>query len=145
MNFPKRLITLFLFATIFSVPTQAQKKSETAIRKILTEQTAAWNTGDIESFMNGYWKNDSLLFIGKKGPTYGYQATLDNYKKGYPDKTAMGKLSFNILHVNKLCKKYYSVIGKWHLERTIGNLEGHFTLLVKKIKGQWVIVSDHSS
>ncbi|WP_204325570.1 hypothetical protein, partial [Stenotrophomonas maltophilia] len=79
--------------------------------------------------MKGYWKNDSLLFVGKTGPRYGFQTTLENYKKGYPDTTAMGQLSFNILQVKRLSPDYYFVVGKWMLKRSIGNLSGHYTLL----------------
>ena len=119
--------------------------NKSAILRILDEQTAAWNRGDIESFMKGYWESDSLMFIGKSGITYGWTNTLNNYKKGYPDTTAMGKLSFTIISVKRLSKKYYHVVGKWHLQRSIGNLGGHYTLLFKKINGRWVIVADHSS
>ncbi len=122
-----------------------QKKAVDQILGMLDRQTAAWNRGDLEAFMDGYWENDSLMFIGKSGVTYGWQNTLENYKKGYPSRDAMGKLSFNILHVNRLSKDYYSVVGKWHLSRVIGDLEGHYTLLIRKIKGKWVIISDHSS
>ncbi|MBM3431730.1 MAG: DUF4440 domain-containing protein [Bacteroidetes bacterium] len=118
---------------------------EAEIRALLAKQTEAWNRGDVEGFMEGYWKNDSLMFIGKSGITYGWQQTLDNYKKGYPDKTAMGQLTFTLIEMNLLSKKYFSVVGKWHLKRTIGDLSGHYTLLLKKIKGKWVIVKDHSS
>jgi hypothetical protein len=123
----------------------AQSKDEKTIRGILDRQTNDWNTGNIEGFMKGYWENDSLMFIGKSGVTYGWTNTLNNYKKGYPDTAAMGKLHFNILQVKKLSADYYHVVGKWHLTRTIGDLNGHYTLLFRKIKGQWVIVADHSS
>lgn len=123
----------------------AQPKDEIAIRNVLSTQVAAWNSGNIDNFMKGYWSNDSLMFIGKSGITYGWQKTLDNYKKNYPDTAAMGKLSFNLLEFKVLSPIYYFVAGKWHLQRSIGNLEGHFTLLFKKNKGEWFIVVDHSS
>jgi len=85
------------------------------------------------------------MFIGKSGVTYGWQNTLNNYKRGYPDTSAMGKLNFTLISIQQISKKYYQVVGKWHLTRTIGNLQGHFTLLMRKIKGRWYIVSDHSS
>ena len=116
-----------------------------AIRNILATQTAAWNRGEIDNFMNGYWENDSLMFIGKSGVTYGWTNTLNNYKKGYPDTAAMGKLVFTLIQVKKLSGKYYHVTGKWLLKRSIGDVGGHYTLLFKKINGRWVIVSDHSS
>lgn len=122
-----------------------QSKGERDIRKVLSEQTAAWNRGDIEGFMKGYWKNDSLMFIGKSGVNRGWQKTLENYKKSYPDPAAMGKLSFDIILVKQLSKKYYYVVGKWMLKRSIGDLSGHYNLLFEKINGEWVIIADHSS
>ncbi len=124
---------------------KAQSKDETAVRDVLETQRLAWNEGNVEKFMEGYWKSDSLMFIGKSGVTYGWQKTLENYKKGYPDTAAMGKLIFNILEVKRLSVMYFFVVGKWHLTRSIGDVEGHFTLLFKKVKNKWVIVADHSS
>jgi hypothetical protein len=126
-------------------PAQTRDTEEAAIRQLLDKQTQAWNRGDLETFMETYWKSDSLMFIGKSGVTYGWTNTLNNYKKGYPDTTAMGKLSFDILVIKRLSFQYFHVIGKWHLQRSIGDLSGHYTLLIKKIKGKWVIISDHSS
>jgi hypothetical protein len=118
---------------------------EAVIRSILDHQTSAWNRGSLEEFMQGYWKNDSLMFIGKSGVTYGWTNTLENYRKGYPDTSAMGQLHFDIIRVRTLSKKYAEVIGRWTLKRSAGDLTGHFSLLFRKIDGEWVIVSDHSS
>ena len=123
----------------------AQNNDEKIIRDLLEKQTEAWNSGNIEGFMEGYWKNDSLMFIGKSGVTYGWLNTLNNYKRGYPDTAAMGKLAFTFISMKKLSAEYFSVVGKWHLQRSVGDLKGHFTLLLRKINGEWVIVSDHSS
>ncbi len=138
----KIFCAFFLLATTHLF---AQSKSESAIRKILDEQTAAWNRGDIDNFMKGYWENDSLMFIGKSGVTYGWVNTLNNYKKGYPDTASMGKLIFTLIQVKKLSKEYYHITGKWFLKRSIGDVGGHYTLLFRKINGRWVIISDHSS
>jgi ketosteroid isomerase-like protein len=123
----------------------SQSSDELTIRKVLDNQIKAWNKGDIGGFMQGYWKNDSLMFIGKKGIIWGWQTTLENYKKNYPDTTAMGKLSFDIILVKKLSPDYYYIVGKWMLSRSIGDLSGHYNLLFKKINGTWLIVADHSS
>ncbi len=135
----------FAFLVLMTTELIAQSRDEVAIRKILDEQTNAWNRGDIHNFMKGYWENDSLMFIGKTGVTYGWTNTLNNYKKGYPDTAAMGKLIFNLLQVKKISKEYYHITGKWFLKRSIGDVGGHYTLLFRKINGRWVIVSDHSS
>jgi len=134
------VILFFLMAISFQAEAQ-----ETEIRALLQKQTEAWNRGELEDFMEGYWKNDSLMFIGKSGITYGWQQTLDNYKRGYPDKAAMGQLTFTLIEIKRLSSKYYSVVGRWNLKRTIGDIGGHYTLLMKKINGVWVIISDHSS
>jgi ketosteroid isomerase-like protein len=138
----KLFFAFFLLATSL---TFAQSNDESAIRKILDNQTAAWNRGDIDGFMIGYWENDSLMFIGKSGVTYGWSNTLKNYKKNYPDTATMGQLAFTLLEVKKLSKEYYHVTGKWFLKRSIGDVGGHYTLLFRKINGRWVIISDHSS
>lgn len=142
MRVYKLLLIVFLFVTgnLF-----AQTKEEKKIMEVLEAQDQAWNSGDLNGFMETYWKNDSLMFIGKSGVTYGWDNTLKNYKRGYPDTAAMGKLHFTLISMKRLSKKYYQVVGKWHLTRTIGNLQGHFTLLMRKINGKWYIVADHSS
>lgn len=134
----------FCFAQSNSV-NKSNDPDEALIRQLLNIQTEAWNRGDIETFMKTYWKNDSLMFIGKNGVTYGWTNTLNNYKKNYPDTAAMGKLSFTIVSVKRLSPQYFHVIGKWHLQRSMGDLSGHYTLLIKKINGEWVIIADHSS
>ena len=140
----KKAIAL-LACVLIVYTTIAQQKNELLVRLVLEQQTQCWNKGDINGFMEGYWKNDSLMFIGKSGATYGWQNTLNNYVKGYPDTASMGKLHFNLLKVAVVSKQDCFVIGKWFLSRTKGNLSGAFTLWLKKIKGRWVIVSDHSS
>ena len=139
----KIFILFLLFITTEKLT--AQSKDESAIRNLLAEQNAAWNRGDVDSFMKGYWENDSLMFIGKSGVTYGWLNTLNNYKKGYPDTATMGQLIFTLIQVKKLSKEYYHVTGKWFLKRSVGDVGGHYTLLFRKIKGKWLIVSDHSS
>ncbi len=122
-----------------------QNKDIVEIQNILSNQTKSWNNGNLESFMSGYLESDSLVFIGKSGPTYGYANTLANYKKGYPDTSHMGKLNFDIISMKALNTNHYFVIGKWHLTRTVGNINGVFTLLFRKTKDGWKIIADHSS
>ena len=140
---------LLLFVLVVVLPSallaQSDDKDRQQILALLQRQTDDWNRGNIEAFMVGYWNNDSLMFIGQSGLTYGYQKTLANYKKNYSDTAKMGKLSFNILHVNRLSPEYYYVVGKWFLKRSVGDVGGHFNLLFRKVNGQWLIVADHSS
>ncbi|MEO9209657.1 MAG: DUF4440 domain-containing protein [Ginsengibacter sp.] len=142
----KKNISLFcVFLLLISFTSFSQSKDKITIRQILQTQETAWNKGNLTQFMKGYWPNDSLMFIGKSGITYGYQKTLDNYIKGYPDTASMGKLHFDILEMKNLAPNYYFVIGKWFLKRSIGDVGGHFTLLFRKINQKWFIVADHSS
>lgn len=145
----RKIIAAFFITVTFITAASAQSTQpvpdQQAIRNVLEEQRQAWNTGNIDKFMAGYWQSDSLMFIGKSGVTYGWQNTLNNYKKGYPDTATMGKLKFDILEVKKLSVEYFFVVGKWYLARSIGDVGGHFTLLFKKVKNKWVIIADHSS
>ena len=141
----KLTILLCAFLILTHLKAQSNKDAD-AIMHILSTQVSAWNDGNTDKFMVGYWESDSLMFIGKSGMNQGYQTTLDNYKKNYPDRAAMGTLKFDILKMKPLGKKHYFVVGKWHLTRPEkGDIGGHFSLVFEKIKGKWVIIADHSS
>lgn len=120
-------------------------EDEAAIRAIMDQQVKCWNRGDIDCFMEGYWRSDSLMFIGSSGITYGFDNTLQRYQKVYPDRAAMGTLAFNIVSLERLSADAYHMVGQWKLARTVGDLSGHFTLVFRKIENQWFIVKDHSS
>lgn len=136
----KKLLVLFLLIGTSAI---AQTEVET-IKKVLADQQECWNKGDIPCFMEGYWKSDSLKFIGKSGIKYGWQNTLDNYIKSYPDKATMGTLTFGLLNIEPVGPDYF-VTGTWHLQRKEDTPNGLFTLLWRKIDGEWKIVYDHSS
>jgi len=138
------LIALLVLGTI--VPARAQEsRDEGLIRVMLQAQAAEWNRGNIEGYLVGYLRSDSLVFLGKSGPTYGYTATLERYRKSYPDAAAMGQLTTTILKIRLLSPEYAYVTGRWELSRTAGNLNGYYTLLMRKIGGEWFIIEDHSS
>ncbi|QCK14105.1 YybH family protein [Mangrovivirga cuniculi] len=142
--------TFLFFVILFSLNSDLKAQSgniqdRKEIMMILADQTIAWNEGDITKFMDGYWKSDSLVFVGSSGVTRGWQKTLDNYKTSYPDKSTMGTLKFDVVDLYPIAENTYFMIGKWHLTRIKGNVGGHFTLVWKIINGQWKIVSDHSS
>lgn len=142
----KKLYSLLLFLLLFTAVQAQTPADRKAILGILDHQTADWNAGNTAAFMNGYWPSDSLTFVGKAGVTYGYDNTLSNYKRRYPDRASMGTLKFTILKLEFQANGVAYVIGKFHLTRPqVGDAEGHFTLLWRKIKGKWLIVSDHSS
>ncbi|MFT3703642.1 MAG: nuclear transport factor 2 family protein [Agriterribacter sp.] len=141
----KKMKILFLAFVLIQANAFAQNADEKAIRKVLDDQILYWNKGDLDNFVKGYWNSDSVMFIGSKGIVYGYQNTLDRYKQSYGDTARMGKLCFEILHVKKLSPEYYFVVGKFFLKRSVGDADGHYTLLFRKIKGEWKIIADHSS
>ena len=139
----KKIILIFCLIAVYNFSI-AQGEDKSAIRNAMNEQLIAWNNGNIDAFMQTYWQSDSLLFVSNP-PTYGWQQTLDRYKKVYPDTAAMGKLSFDLLELKQLSPEYYFVMGKWHLKRTAGDVGGIFTLIFRKINGKWLIIVDHSS
>lgn len=123
----------------------AQQSDIAKIQTVLTSQLNAWNDGDIPGYMNGYWKNDSLKFIGQNGITRGWKATLERYQKVYSTRELMGHLTFRNLNFAKLSDRYYFVTGSWHLRRNTKDTGGWFSLLFKKINNQWLIIVDHTS
>jgi len=140
----KNYVAIVLFCCAFTSFAQKASPDEAAIRSVLDKQVAAWNEANIEEFMKGYWKSDSILFIGRK-ITSGWDSTLLRYKKSYPDKAAMGKLRFEILRMDFASTNACLVTGKFFLTREKDNPNGIFTLLFKKKKGKWLIVYDHTS
>jgi ketosteroid isomerase-like protein len=144
MIFMKKAIILLI--TLLAVHSSyAQGKDEQEIRQLLETQVKQWNKGSVAGYMHGYWESDSLLFIGAKGPRYGYTTTLEKYKEAYPDEAHMGQLHTTLTELRRLSADYYFIVGKWALKRKAGDVSGDFTLLLRKIKGHWVIVVDHSS
>ncbi|HMT07726.1 MAG TPA: DUF3225 domain-containing protein [Pyrinomonadaceae bacterium] len=140
----KIFYTLVLI-TLISCSMNAQSKDAVAIRKVMDDQTIAWNKGDLETFMAGYWKSEKLKFVSGDKITYGWQQTLDNYRKTYATKALMGTLTFSELEIAVLSKDAAYVVGSWHLKREKDDPKGKFTLLWRKVAGKWLIVSDHSS
>ncbi|WP_029287449.1 DUF4440 domain-containing protein [Pedobacter sp. R20-19] len=139
-------IKILTILMICSVSAFAQSpKDKQAILDVLEMQRTEWNKGNLEAFMQGYVKSDSLLFVGSSGPTYGWQKTLDNYKKTYSGKAGMGMLTFVIKKVDFLNQDVAFVLGSWHLKREKDEPKGYFTLLFKKLNGEWKIFVDHSS
>jgi ketosteroid isomerase-like protein len=115
--------------------------------QILSQMEASrqcWNKGDFEGYMQVYWQSDSLTFMGLNSLTRGWQSTLDNYKRGYPTANHRGVLDYRFEHFNQLSDDCVLVIGSFHLERSIGNAEGNFSLIWKRIDGQWRIIMDHT-
>jgi ketosteroid isomerase-like protein len=149
-RFVNVLLSVGMFSMVLmnSLPAlaQANDANATEIESILKRQTQAWNDGDLETFMQTYWKSDKLTFSSGGKTTYGWQPTLDNYKRGYPSKKAMGKLHFDGLRVSMIESNSALVLGRWHLRMDNSEKkDGNFSLVVKKIDSKWKIIHDHSS
>ncbi len=139
---------LLIFFSISLVSAQTDKhgdKTASEIRKVLETQTKAWNDGDIDGFMRGYWNSPGLVFVGGDNVTRGWQPTLDNYKKKYNSREKMGVLTFSGLQIDLLSKDSAVVLGSWSLAREKDNPHGKFTLIFRKFKDGWKIIHDHTS
>jgi len=145
----KRVQNTLIVAVVIllvSMTAISQTPDEAAIRKVMDDQAAAWNRGDLEAFMSiGYWKSEKLVFVSGDNITRGWQQTLDNYKRTYGSVDKMGKLSFSGLEINVVSKNAAAVLGSWSLQRAKDNPKGKFTLLFRKFKEGWRIVQDHTS
>jgi ketosteroid isomerase-like protein len=116
-----------------------------AIAKVLTSQQDAWNRGDIEAFLEGYWHSPDVSFSGSSGITRGFQAVRERYHKNYADRAAMGELGFSQLEFRRLGPNAELVLGHWHLKREKGDVGGVFTLVFQRFPDGWRIVHDHTS
>ena len=143
MKLTRIFLILFLLFT-FSSYSQPDIKNKEAIKAVMKLQEKAWSQNDLEGFMQGYWKSDSLKFYGRNGLTKGWQQTLDNYKKSYPTKEHSGSLTFIINDISKIEKGSYWVMGEYFLKRSVGDANGVFLIIFKKINGEWKIVADMS-
>ena len=140
----KNLLFSVLLTTIFIATMTAQSQPEKEIRKVTDDQAVAWNRGDLEAFMEGYWKSDKLVFVSNE-VTRGWQPTLDRYKKSYNSREKMGTLTFSDLEITVLAKDAAVVLGNWSLARATDNPHGKFTLTFRKFKEGWRIIMDHTS
>lgn len=142
----KKIASLFVFLLIvFLGRTQNLEVDKASITQLLTDQQKAWNNYDIEAFMEGYWKSDSLTFYGSGGVIKGWQATLERYKKTYPSSAHFGTLNFKFNQIAPISEKAYYVMGEYFLKRSVGDTNGIFMLVVKKINGEWKVIADTSA
>ena len=142
----KKLIVLFSIVCFSSSYGQSNKEADIKdINKVLKKQRIAWSNNNLEEFMEGYWKSDSLKFYSSNGVTYGWENTLDRYQKAYPTEDHTGKLNFKINDISNVCEGAYFVLGEYHIKREVGNADGIFMLIFKKINGEWKIIADTSS
>jgi ketosteroid isomerase-like protein len=146
MNAMKKLLRPVVVGLALAVTSAAAEADDAAaIRAVLAAQAEAWNRGDIPGYMEGYWKSERLRFASDGNITHGWQPTLERYLKRYPDKAAMGALTFTELELTLLAPDAALVFGKWELTRARDKPWGLYTLLLRKIDGRWLVVSDHTS
>ncbi|MFT7072496.1 YybH family protein [Patiriisocius sp. Uisw_017] len=131
-------------APLAKIAQTSDKEDKASILRVMKDQEIAWSNNDLEGFMKGYIKSDSLKFYGKSGLTKGWQQTLDNYKKGYPTKEHSGTLTFETIDISPIENNSYWVMGKYFLSRNVGDANGVFIIIFKNIDGEWKIVADMS-
>ncbi len=154
MKYIYTIVCAFLFMSCISIKADVTADSidqsdsaelaEAGIRIVMETQEIAWNKHDLEGFMQGYWKSDQLKFYGANGLTLGWKNTLANYKKGYPTQAESGSLNFVINDISKIEGNNYWVMGEYHLKRQVGDADGVFIIIFKKINGEWKIIADMS-
>ncbi|MGH9682867.1 MAG: YybH family protein [Candidatus Acidiferrales bacterium] len=133
-----------LIAISEPTPVVAQS-AEASIRQVLQDQTAAWNRGDIDGFMSGYWESSQTEFVSADGVSHGWQTLLDRYRKHYPDRKAMGRLTFSNLEIHVVCEDAAFATGQYQLERENDRPSGDFTLNFQRFPEGWKIVADHTT
>lgn len=140
------LLLLFAFPLIsFAADTKSDSRAAEEIKSVMNAQQIAWNKGDIDGFMRGYWNSPTLLFVSGDNVTRGWQQTTNRYKKSYATREKMGVLTFSDLEVTRLSKDSAVVLGSWSLERAADRPHGKFTLTFRKFKDGWKIIIDHTS
>src|SRR6266545_2545839 len=123
----------------------AETDSASEIRAVLQAQEDAWNRGDIDGFMDGYWRSDKTVFVSGDDVSRGWEKVLDRYKKKYTDRAKMGTLAFSNLEITPLGDDSAVVLGSWELKRANDQPHGRFTLIFRRLPEGWKIVHDHTS
>jgi len=146
----KSLAILLLAACSVAAQTSSREgnrdaRDEMAIKAVLAAQSAAWNRGDIEGYMAGYWRSPNTVFVSGDSITRGWQTVLERYKKHYDSRDKMGTLTFSGLDINSLTKDTALVTGRWHLQRAKDEPHGMFTLIFRHTRDGWKIIHDHTS
>jgi beta-aspartyl-peptidase (threonine type) len=140
------LFLLWLRGPAPSTDAASRSEAEAAVRAVLDRQVAAWNKGDLEGFLAGYWDSPQLTFFSAKSKEQGLQATRERYRRRYQSEgREMGQLSFEEIQVDVLGPESVLVRGRWHLVQKDDRPGGLFTLLFRKLQGGWRIVHDHTS
>ena len=130
---------------LLATPADGRSDDQAAIKAVLNAQVAAWNRGNVDAFLAGYWHSPELTFSGSSGVTRGWGGVMARYKKNYPDRAAMGQLDFSDLEFRFLGPDAALVLGQWHLKREKDDVGGVFTLVWQRFPKGWKIIHDHTS
>ena len=130
--------------SLFGKPGEEREADRKAITAVLNAQQLAWNRGDVDAFLVGYWHSNGLTFSGSGGVSRGWDGVLARYKKNYPDRVAMGELDFSDLEFRFLGPDAALVLGRWHLKRE-NEVGGVFSLVWQRFPDGWKIIHDHTS
>jgi beta-aspartyl-peptidase (threonine type) len=139
------VMLLILAAASVNVAQSKNEKIKADLKKVMDEQVAAWNRGDIDGFMQGYWNSPEMTFVSGDNVTKGWQPTLERYKKNYNTRAKMGVLTFSEIEIEILSRDAAKVLGRWHVAHEPKDDQGRFTLIFRKLKDGWKIVHDHTS
>ena len=138
-------LALVAFSSLGQGVPDSRDADRQAITQVLNDQQNAWNRGDKEAFLQGYWHSPEVTFSGSNGIARGWEGVLARYKTRYPDRAAMGKLDFSHLEFRFLGPDAALVLGHWYLARKQGDIEGVFTLVWQRFPEGWRIIHDHTS
>jgi uncharacterized protein (TIGR02246 family) len=138
-------VFLFVGRQVFATPADGREADREAINSVLSAQQTAWNRGDVDAFLVGYWRSPELTFSGSSGVARGWDGVLARYKKNYPNRAAMGQLTFSDLEFRFLGPDAALVLGLWHLKREKDDVGGVFTLVWQRLPDGWKIIHDHTS
>jgi uncharacterized protein (TIGR02246 family) len=142
------LVTIFsltISSAVSAKPNKRDGRIVAAVRAVIDAQSAAWNRGNIEGYMDGYARSPNTIFVSGDNVTRGWQTVLGRYKKNYESREKMGTLTFSELEITPLGNDTAIALGRWHLQRTKDEPHGRFTLVFRKTKQGWRIVHDHTS
>ncbi len=128
-----------------TAPRQDRDTTSGEIQALMQATEQGWNAGDLNAYMAGYWRSDTLRFAGGDKVSFGWEQVLANYRKAYPDRETMGQLTFSDLDIQVLAPEVAMVFGRWRLDRISDQPGGLFTLLLRKTANGWRIVHDHTS
>jgi beta-aspartyl-peptidase (threonine type) len=138
-------VFLFVQSQVFATPADVREADRESINAVLSAQQTAWNRGDVDAFLVGYWRSPELTFSGSSGVARGWDGVLARYKKNYPDRGAMGRLDFSEVEFRFLGPDAALVLGRWHLKREKDDVGGVFTLVWQRFPDGWKIIHDHTS